>query len=300
MESCGKEFDTDQDLPKDIKDMGIGRPATRASIIERIIQVEYISRDKKTLIPTEKGIKLYLLIKDFDIASAKMTGAWESKLNAIAEGNYKYEDFMELVENNFRSKTLPDLLKLKGTFKGETIQCPKCSKQSLQARGKVFRCAENTCDFILFQNYFGKKITIPFLNKIFNKEKIEVKGLVYKTKKFDAILYFNTEELKIKHEYKDTTTSIVCPKCKQGKLIKHQKGFFGCNQYSTLKCDFTIWEKQFGKKLSLDEVKQLCTTKKTQQISGFKSTKTKKSYTASIELKEDFKTGLVFDNKKKK
>jgi DNA topoisomerase-3 len=93
METAGKELDDDE-LRQAIKDCGIGTPATRASVIETLLERKYIERDKKKLIPTEKGLQVYELVKDQPLASVSMTGNWEKALNLIAEGKRNYSQFI--------------------------------------------------------------------------------------------------------------------------------------------------------------------------------------------------------------
>ena len=92
MEHAGREL-TDAESRKAIAECGLGTPATRASIIETLILRELIRREKKTLIPTEKGLSVYQLIKDQDIANAELTANWELSLSAIEAGKASTEDF---------------------------------------------------------------------------------------------------------------------------------------------------------------------------------------------------------------
>lgn len=93
METAGKLVDDDE-AREAMKDSGLGTPATRASIIERLISAEYVSRDKKTLVPTPKGIQLIELIDSHPLASAGLTGDWERRLSHIEAGTDTREAFM--------------------------------------------------------------------------------------------------------------------------------------------------------------------------------------------------------------
>nr|WP_308601567.1 DNA topoisomerase III [uncultured Dysgonomonas sp.] len=92
METCGKEL-ADEAEREALKESGIGTPATRAAIIETLFSREYITRDKKSLIPTNKGLVVYLAVKDKKIADVAMTGSWENALNKIATGGMNAADF---------------------------------------------------------------------------------------------------------------------------------------------------------------------------------------------------------------
>ncbi|OEH85050.1 hypothetical protein BHU72_05415 [Desulfuribacillus stibiiarsenatis] len=95
MENAGR-FVEDEELREQLKDSGLGTPATRAAIIERLIQVEYIKREKKNLIPTEKGIKIISIIPN-ELKSPETTGKWERALNRMAKGDFSQERFMQSI-----------------------------------------------------------------------------------------------------------------------------------------------------------------------------------------------------------
>ena len=92
METCGKDIE-DEAQREAIKDSGIGTPATRAGIIETLVARNYVVREKKSLVPTPKGLELYKIVKDKDIANASLTGQWEAKLAAIERGKMNVGDF---------------------------------------------------------------------------------------------------------------------------------------------------------------------------------------------------------------
>ena len=92
MESCGKELQ-EAELRDSLKDIGIGTPATRASIIETLFSRDYVRRDKKNLVPTEKGLAVYNIVKDNKIADVQMTGQWETALSKIESGELNPDTF---------------------------------------------------------------------------------------------------------------------------------------------------------------------------------------------------------------
>jgi len=94
MENAGKEVKED-DKRKAMAECGIGTPATRANIIETLILRDYIRRDKKSIIPTEKGLAVYEIVKDKKIANAEMTGSWELALAAIEAGKKAANKFSQ-------------------------------------------------------------------------------------------------------------------------------------------------------------------------------------------------------------
>jgi len=97
LETCGKEIE-DEELRYAMKDSGLGTPATRASIIETLITREYISREKRNLLPTTKGLAVYQVVKDKQIAQAELTGQWEKRLEEIRSGSSVKDFKAEIVE----------------------------------------------------------------------------------------------------------------------------------------------------------------------------------------------------------
>uniref|UniRef100_UPI00243052D3 DNA topoisomerase III n=1 Tax=Prevotella melaninogenica TaxID=28132 RepID=UPI00243052D3 len=110
MENTGKEVKED-DKRKAMAECGIGTPATRANIIETLILRDYIRRDKKSIIPTEKGLAVYEIVKDKKIANAEMTGSWELALAAIEAGKMPSDKFSQGI-NSYVSTICEELLSL--------------------------------------------------------------------------------------------------------------------------------------------------------------------------------------------
>ncbi len=97
MENAGKELE-DAELKASLKDAGIGTPATRAAIIETLFARQYIVRDKKNLVPTDKGLAVYRIVKDKKIADVEMTGMWETALAKIEAGGMDADTFRKGIE----------------------------------------------------------------------------------------------------------------------------------------------------------------------------------------------------------
>ncbi|MFD2287470.1 DNA topoisomerase III [Pedobacter petrophilus] len=97
LETCGKEIE-DEELRYAMKDSGLGTPATRASIIETLITRTYITREKRNLVPTNKGLAVYEVVKDKQIAQAELTGQWEKRLEEIRSGSSVKDFKSEITE----------------------------------------------------------------------------------------------------------------------------------------------------------------------------------------------------------
>src|SRR5690606_35847555 len=111
METSGKEIE-DEEMRQAMKDCGLGTPATRAATIETLFSRDYIKRDKKKLIPTEKGLALYNLVKDRSIAKVTLTGKWEQKLEEMRANKVSYDVFMKHIKD-YTVKITKELLQLR-------------------------------------------------------------------------------------------------------------------------------------------------------------------------------------------
>ena len=195
MESCGKGID-DEELAQAIKECGIGTPATRANIIETLINREYMIRLNKQLIPTEKGLFIYDLLKDKQIADVAMTGQWEQTLARIERGEYSAEDFRKGIED-YTGSIVQELLSLEDKFEhsGIGILCPKCGKGTMLFYKKVVKCDNPACDCHVFREKAGKELTNDQLKALLTEGRTGViKG--FKSKQgnsFDAVVILNRE-----------------------------------------------------------------------------------------------------------
>ena len=195
MESCGKGID-DEELAQAIKDCGIGTPATRANIIETLINREYMIRLNKQLIPTEKGLFIYDLLKDKQIADVAMTGQWEKALSRIERGEYNANNFRKGIED-YTTGIVQELLSLEDKFEhsGIGIPCPKCGKGTMQFYKKVVKCDNPACDCHVFREKAGKELTNEQLKALLTEGKTGIiKG--FKSKQgnsFDAVVTLNHE-----------------------------------------------------------------------------------------------------------
>ncbi len=291
MEGAGRDFE-EEEIPKDIRSQGIGRPATRAGIIERLLAVNYIVRTKNKLLPTELGLSLFGHIKDFDIASVKLTGKWEAALNKIAEGTLTHSRFNEAIIEQLTERVLPQIYTLKDHFKGELIDCPKCKEKALENQGSFLLCNTSGCELKVWRTYFKAPFDNQMLKRLFSGETIEMKGLKHKAKSFAANVFYNFETNRLEHRFPDNKTDVSCPKCKVRKLVKYDKSY-SCPGYKEKTCDFVVWKKMFNKNIPEKDIVMLILEGKTKKMNGFKS-KSGKSFQASIGLDENLKVKLIF------
>mgnify|MGYP000497225871 CR=1 FL=1 len=159
METAGKEIEDDV-LRQALKDCGIGTPATRAAIIETLFKRGYMERCKKSLVPTEKGLALYSVVKTMRIADVAMTGEWEKELARIERGELPADTFRKEIEAYTREIT-SELLSCDKLFarRDSGCKCPKCGTGSMQFYGKVVRCDNAECGLPVFRLKANRTLT---------------------------------------------------------------------------------------------------------------------------------------------
>ena len=203
MENAGAE-----DMPEDAERKGLGTPATRAGIIEKLVQKGFLERkgDKKAkhLIPTHKGTALVTVMPE-QIQSASMTADWEEKLMFMERGEYQRDEFMQEIIDMITS-----LVKTYEVVKGAEVlipkessvvgKCPVCGSE-VSEKAKAFFCADRSCGFALWKNdrYFesiGKKMNTATAQKLLATGKINLKGCKSKKtgKTFDATVRLEVNE----------------------------------------------------------------------------------------------------------
>ena len=196
MENAGKEVKED-DKRKAMAECGIGTPATRANIIETLILRDYIRRDKKAIIPTEKGLAVYEIVKDKKIANAEMTGSWELALAAIEAGKMPSERFAQGI-NSYVGTICEELLFLSPEQKSYPVyRCPKCGQQSVGIYAKVAKCRNEGCDFHIFREVCGILLSEDNIRDLISSGRTPIlKGLTSKAgKKFNARLVLGEDHV---------------------------------------------------------------------------------------------------------
>ena len=193
METAGKEIEDDA-LRQALKDCGIGTPATRAAIIETLFRRGYMERCKKSLVPTEKGLALYSVVKTMRIADVAMTGEWEKELARIERGELLADTFRKEIEAYIKEIT-SELLSCDKLFarKDSGCKCPKCGTGSMQFYGKVVRCDNAECGLPVFRLKSNRTLTDDEIKDLLTDGHTKLlKGFKSKQgKSFDAIVTFD-------------------------------------------------------------------------------------------------------------
>lgn len=181
MESVGKE-----DMPNEAERKGLGTPATRAAIIEKLVSGGFVERKGKNLIPTKAGVNLVMVLPGL-LTSPKLTADWEQRLNEVAKGQASPEDFMDGIEAMVAelvrkySHISEDGQKLFQPERETVGLCPRCGKPVYEGK-KNFACSDRACQFVMWKNdrFFeqrGKAFTSKIAAALLKDGKAKVKGL---------------------------------------------------------------------------------------------------------------------------
>ncbi|MEM5564844.1 DNA topoisomerase 3 [Psychroserpens sp. AS72] len=291
METAGKQVDDDE-LRDLMKENGIGRPSTRANIIETLFKRQYIKRNKKQLLPTVTGVALIDTIQNELLKSAELTGLWEKQLKDIEKGDYSaslfiknmkkmvddlvYEVRSETNRANISQATVVKQRQAKTKTKkaaGITSEtCPKCKKGTILKGKSAYGCSDfkSGCRFVMPFENFGKKVSEKQFIRLLQKgSTVNLKGFTSETGTTEGLLRFD-DSFKLVLEAKKGKTkiseaqkteqkpdAITCPKCNQGHIMKG-KTAYGCSAYKS-GCDFrmsfdAIRDKAKDRKLTKDLV----------------------------------------------
>lgn len=217
METAGKFVDDDE-LRDAMKENGIGRPSTRANIIETLFKRNYISKEKKNIVATQTGIDLIGSIRNELIKSAELTGQWEKKLRQIDDGEYDTKQFIaemkemviaisEEVKNDLRATRVTSVEEKKekpakkkrapkAKVEVESLICPKCKTGHLIKGKSAYGCSEwqKGCKFVLPFEISGKKLTDNQIASLVQKNKTPlIKGFLQAGNKVNGSIHLNHE-----------------------------------------------------------------------------------------------------------
>jgi DNA topoisomerase-3 len=264
METAGKQVD-DEDLRELMKENGIGRPSTRANIIETLFRRQYIIRNKKQVLPTTTGIQLIDTIQNELVKSAELTGSWEKQLKDIEKGNYTAASFINNMKNmiavlvdEVRSETRRATISHAETIQKEDVKvikkkasgiaaevCPKCKNGTVIKGKSAYGCSNYKmgCSFLLPFTFAEKKISEnQFLRLLQKGSTVNLKDFKTETGMVEGLVRFDENfQLKLepkKKPVKTATNDLECPKCLSGKILKGNTAY-GCSHYKS-GCDFKV------------------------------------------------------------
>jgi DNA topoisomerase-3 len=319
MEGAGKLID-DEELREAMSDKGLGTPATRATIIEGLLWEKYIHRNGRELQPTAKAFSIITLLRGLKIpqlCSPELTGEWEFKLNLMARGKMRRDDFMKEIADATRDIVAKAKLHESDTVPGDygklNVPCPKCGGEILE-NYKKFQCQK--CDFSLWKIVAGRQLEISEVEELISKGVVgPLQG--FRSKQgfpFAAIIKMGAE---FKPEFdfgndqnKDGGTSAPvdftgkeplgkCPKC--GARVFDAGMNYICEKATgpDKTCTFRSGKIILQQTIEPAQIVKLLAAGKTDLLKGFVSKKNNRKFEAFLVLK-DGGTAFEFAPREKK
>ena len=323
METAGKKLETDE-LRDAMAGKGLGTPATRASIIEGLLEQKYMRREERELIPTPKAFQLMTLLHGLhieELSNPSLTGEWEWKLRMIEDGRFSQETFMEEI------RLLTDkVVRAAKQYEGDSVPienpirieapCPQCGGEVVETYRR-FACTTPGCGFSLPKH--------P-ASRMFEKDEVEellstghvgpLSGFVSRRGfPFDAEIVMQKDEgdgmwkmqFDFNEEEKEPVTDDeieglpvvgMCPICHC--RVMELGTAYQCEQNirDSKKCSFRISKTILSREILLAEVQQLLNDKKTSLLQGFISKRSKRTFSAYLVLKDDGEIGFEFQARK--
>lgn len=299
METAGKQVE-DEEMRDLMKENGIGRPSTRAAVIETLFRRKYIVKQKKKLIATPMGVQLIDTIQNELLKSPKLTGQWEKKLRDIEQGNYNAQVFLKEMEGlvtkvvkdvkNRQSVNRFSTSDMKVRKKIDTPTCPKCKTGNILKGKTAYGCSEykKGCHFVIHFEQYHKKLSEKQIFQLISKKKTNwMKDFITKESRVKGRLLMNKEfqvELEVKEE-----AILRCPRCKEGTILKG-KNAFGCNRFKS-GCKTIIPFEILGKKLTNTQIKNLILKGQSSLIKGLLINGEKKN--AKLKFNANFEVCLA-------
>jgi len=274
METAGKSVD-DEELRELMKDNGIGRPSTRANIIETLFRRKYVKKEGKRLVATPTGIDLIDVIENDLLKSAELTGQWEKKLRQIELGQYDVSLFMDemkqmvtevvdQVKHSPRKEIamapeepiVPEKKEKTAPVEPLETTCPACKKGTMKKGKNAWGCSawKDGCRFVIPFEFMGKKLTDTQIKRLAEKGKTTlIKGFKQDNDSVDGFLEL-TSDFKISFAEAEPE-KLVCPSCKVGEIVKGSTAW-GCANFRG-GCKLRIPFELHGKTLTESQVAQL-------------------------------------------
>ncbi len=311
MEGAGK-FVEDEELREAMAERGLGTPATRAAIIEGLIQEEYVHRNGRELQPTAKAFNLLFALEQLkvdEIRSPELTGLWEWKLREMEHGRLKREAFMSHIVEQTRE--MVERIKTGelhdadfGTLK---TPCPKCGGK-IHETYRYFKCER--CDYKLWKVLAGRQWEPEEMDELLSKGQIgPLSGFRSKMgRAFAAVIkldadfapkfdFGNEEEAAEEVDFSGQEPLGPCPKC--GARVFEQPMAYVCEKAVGLAktCDFRSGKVILQQEISRAEMQKLLETGRTSLLKGFVSNRTKKKFSAYLVRGTEGKIGFEFEQR---
>jgi DNA topoisomerase-3 len=315
MEGAGKLIE-DEELREAMAQKGLGTPATRATVIERLIAEEYIYREGRELVPTAKAFQLMTLLKGLgvtELTQPELTGEWEYKLALMERGKLKREVFMREIAKmtnhivncvkEYDSDTIP------GDYSTLKTPCPNCNGV-VKENYKRFACEE--CGFSISKTPAGRQFEIDEVETLLRDRTLgPLQGFRSKIgRPFPAILRITRDEenknFKLEFDFgqnqngddpvqADFTGQEAlgsCPKC--GGSVYEQGMNYICENTPPKKCDFRTGKVILRQEIAREQMLKLLASGKTDLLDGFVSNRNGRKFKAFLAKQPDGKIGFEF------
>ena len=312
MEKAGKEIDDDE-LRQAMEARGLGTPATRASIIEGLINEIYLRREGRDLIPTAKTRQLMTLLKGLDVqelTSPELTGEWEHKLTQIEQGKLSRDVFMreiaQMTQVIVKRAKEYDRDTVPGDYITFTTPCPKCGSV---VKENYRRYACTSCDFSIGKHPGGRTFEPQEVEALLQDRQIgPMQGFISKMgRPFAAILKLDGEcklEFDFGQRDEDNAEPVdfselqplgVCPKC-SARVFEHGMSYL-CEKSvgPERSCDFKSGKVILQQEVSAQQMSKLLETGKTDLLEGFVSSRTNRKFKAYLARGADGKVSFEFE-----
>lgn len=288
MENAGR-FVEDEELSDVLKKTkGLGTPATRGSVVEKLVYLKMIERKKKSFFATDFGISIIEGLRGKDITLPDFTATWEQKLSQIEDGEYKpadfYKEMIGYVESMMVDMKKTTVSVSKMSDKEVLGSCPKCKNDVVEGKN-FYLCKQykNSCDFIIGKEVFGAKISKTEAKKLLNGKETKEYSFKWKSGKTGNASLVLGSDGKVTYAFaqkKQTATANAssthskgttakntvvgtCPKCKSN--IVDNGDFYSCESYSK-GCSFGVKKVINGGKILQKDAKLLFQQKTTGEI----------------------------------
>ncbi|MBL8481403.1 MAG: DNA topoisomerase III [Rhodocyclaceae bacterium] len=316
MEGAGKTIE-DEELRAAMGSRGLGTPATRAQIIENLINESYLHREGRELSPTAKAFQLMIALRGLkidELTSPELTGEWEYKLAQMEHGSLSRAEFMKeigemarhivLQAKTFESDTVP------GDFDELTTPCPRCGGV-VKENYKKFQCQK--CDFALWKIVAGRQFETTEIETLLATRQVgPLIGFRNKMgRPFNALIKLN-DKLEPEFDFgqpraEDETGEAVdfgdqaaigpCPKCGAG-VYEHGLAYV-CEKsvQSPRSCDFRSGKVILQQPVEREQMQKLLASGRTDLLKNFVSARTRRKFSAFLVRQPDGKVGFEFEKK---
>ncbi|MBK9447207.1 MAG: DNA topoisomerase III [Betaproteobacteria bacterium] len=319
MEGAGKMVD-DEELRAAMAGRGLGTPATRAQIIENLINEQYIHREGRELVPTAKGFSLMTLLNGLgipELTHPELTGDWEWKLARMEKGELSRSEFMKEIAamtqqivdraKSYDSDTIP------GDFGELSTPCPKCGGK-IKETYKKFQC--QACEFSLWKIVASRQFEPEEIEVLLSERTIgPLTGFRNKMgRPFNAMIKLNADnapEFDFGQgsggegdaepvDFSDQEPLGTCPKC-QSRVFEHGMAYV-CEKAvgPERTCDFRSGKVILQQPIEREQMLRLLETGRTELLKNFVSNKTRRKFSAFLVRGKDGKVGFEFEKREPK